>query len=232
MYDISDLRESCITVVITLLGCALPGCCQGIFGPPPSIKCPETAVVGDEVVLTVRNVDDGLHWTQRSDDGAGGVFIVDDMELEEFRGGPDGDSRTHEIVFRAQRAGTVVITAEEVFIGPPICFPPYPRMSSVACEVTIVGAPCETDADCDDGLFCNGLEVCFNDLCYAGEPSCGGEGECYCWEEIQACVDPCFTDESCDDGEFCNGEEWCDGCQCQAGEPPCEECDEETGCRP
>jgi len=92
--------------------------------------------VGQEMTLTVRSVDDGLQWTQRSDDGAGGVFVVDGMDLEEFRGGA-GDSRTHEVVFRAERPGSLVITAEEVLIGPPICFPPYPELSSVSCTITI-----------------------------------------------------------------------------------------------
>ena len=45
---------------------------------------------------------------------------------------------------------------------------------------------CMADEDCDDGLFCTGVEICVDNVCQEGN-------------------DPCS-----DDGEFCNGEESCD----------------------
>ena len=69
---------------------------------------------------------------------------------------------------------------------------------------------CTDDNDCDDGLYCNGIEMCDQFLCAEGEPvSCP------------------------DDGEWCNGDELCveeEGGQCaSAGDPcgPAEICDEE-----
>ncbi|MBU0716857.1 MAG: hypothetical protein KJ749_01300, partial [Planctomycetes bacterium] len=51
-----------------------------------------------------------------------------------------------------------------------------------------VKASCETDADCDDDLFCNGAETCVDSECAEGAAPC----EVYqsCDEEAQSCVDP------------------------------------------
>jgi hypothetical protein len=34
------------------------------------------------------------------------------------------------------------------------------------------GGCCETNEDCDDGLFCNGTETCVNKTCRAGTAPC------------------------------------------------------------
>jgi hypothetical protein len=98
-------------------------------------------------------------------------------------------------------------------------------------------ARCCTNADCDDGIFCNGAEVCDTGTgaCMPGTRPCGEEGEIgpcgpLCSEEANVCVDPCNADAECDDVIFCNGAETCDGCSCHDGAPPCENCSEETGC--
>ena len=66
---------------------------------------------------------------------------------------------------------------------------------------------CVEDIDCNDGLFCNGVEKCIDLICYDGESPCE------------------------DDGKFCNGEELCDEDEreCFHSGNPCEEdqyCDE------
>ncbi|RMD82181.1 MAG: hypothetical protein D6815_09820, partial [Candidatus Dadabacteria bacterium] len=75
-------------------------------------------------------------------------------------------------------------------------------------------AHCLTDADCDDGDVCNGVETC--------DPERG-------------CVPG--TPLSCDDGVYCNGAETCDPSSgCRPGCPPCSDgvsctidtCDEAT----
>lgn len=55
---------------------------------------------------------------------------------------------------------------------------------------------CSVDADCDDGLYCNGVE------------SCSPEGVCVSGEAVQ-----------CSDGLFCNGEEICNEAtdSCESG---------------
>lgn len=69
--------------------------------------------------------------------------------------------------------------------------------------------PCSIDADCNDGLFCNGVEVCTPaGSCQAGTPPCSGATP-FCNEATETCSG-CTVDAQCpDDGEFCNGTEFC-----------------------
>jgi hypothetical protein len=91
---------------------------------------------------------------------------------------------------------------------------------------------CLSDADCDDGVFCNGAETCAGTLaCLPGSDPCPGA---LCNESSDMCTQ-CLADGDCDDGLFCNGAERCDvglGA-CAPGSDPCpipglEECDEAT----
>jgi hypothetical protein len=88
---------------------------------------------------------------------------------------------------------------------------------------------CERDADCDDGIFCNGQETCAipegetRGSCVSGTPPCDDGIACTidsCDEAQQACNhEP--DHEACDDGLFCTGEEVCVvGVGCEAGDPP------------
>lgn len=51
---------------------------------------------------------------------------------------------------------------------------------------TGTGAPCSTDADCNDGLACNGVETCAMDTCKAGEPACETPDPLHC---VPACTE-------------------------------------------
>lgn len=97
---------------------------------------------------------------------------------------------------------------------------------------------CDTDADCDDGVWCNGDESCAvrslianlllpsrfrRGVCSDGEPPCcPAELDCSEWgsryiaieicnEAEQLCEtgDECQVDEECDDGIWCTGDESC-----------------------
>jgi hypothetical protein len=83
---------------------------------------------------------------------------------------------------------------------------------------------CTVDTDCDDGAYCNGIEICNAGTCQAGTPPSPDDG-------VGCTVDSCNEatdsfdhtpdDGVCDDGAFCNGAETCDPVQdCQAGTPP------------
>ena len=71
---------------------------------------------------------------------------------------------------------------------------------------------CVSEADhsaCDDGLFCNGLEICDPTAgCLAGQPPC--ESPAVCSEAADACLG-CSNDADCDNGVFCDGAETCNG---------------------
>ncbi len=107
-------------------------------------------------------------------------------------------------------------------------------------------ALCFSDGDCDDGVYCNGVETCVAYTCQPGTPVdcpddglfCNGNEFCdeaakacassgdpctegtFCNEDTDSC-DPiqCITDEDCDDGIFCNGVETCVAHICQPGTP-------------
>jgi len=81
------------------------------------------------------------------------------------------------------------------------------------------------DANCDNGLFCDGAETCSATLdCQAGGDPCPGQT---CDEGTDTCTD-CTTNGDCDDGLFCNGAETCNAGTCQAGTPP--NCNDGVGC--
>ncbi len=78
---------------------------------------------------------------------------------------------------------------------------------------------------CQNGVFCDGAEICDPLLgCQAGGDPCPGET---CDEAGDVCIE-CFTDGDCDDGAFCNGTETCVAGTCEAGSDPCpgQSCDE------
>ncbi|MEE9295166.1 MAG: hypothetical protein V3W34_09445 [Phycisphaerae bacterium] len=106
--------------------------------------------------------------------------------------------------------------------------------------------PCTDDADCDDGLFCNGAETCDPtdpdadpDGCVGGTPpSCDDEVGCTddsCDPTANGGTGACANDPNdgdCDNDRFCDGVETCDAIDgCQPGTPPCgagEVCNEDT----
>lgn len=71
---------------------------------------------------------------------------------------------------------------------------------------------CATDAECDDGEFCNGAETCdmATMTCTDGTAPCA-EGET-CLEDEDACVG-CVEDADCDDGDACTTD-MCDAAMC------------------
>jgi len=85
-------------------------------------------------------------------------------------------------------------------------------------DLNLLG-PCESDADCDDGSFCNGPEVCEENWCIWSPFPC--EQGIECDEEGDRCLKQCETSLDCDDNVFCNGEERCDNNLCVSGTSPC-----------
>ncbi len=83
------------------------------------------------------------------------------------------------------------------------------------------------DSLCDNGLFCDGAEVCSLSLgCQPGSDPCPAED---CDENNDTCVPvDCTGPEDCDDGLWCNGAETCSGGVCIAGTAP--DCDDGVAC--
>lgn len=106
---------------------------------------------------------------------------------------------------------------------------------STAATTAIVFNSCFTDATCQDGIFCNGIEVCElnageGNLCInSGVPACAA-GE-HCFETAPSerrCQATCASDADCADNNYCNGAETCRQSAidisvlvCYAGSAPC-----------
>lgn len=75
---------------------------------------------------------------------------------------------------------------------------------------------CTTNTDCNDNLFCNGVELCSEGSCVSGSAPCAGQS---CDETTNTCVG-CLTSADCNDGLFCNGSESCVANNCMSGTPP------------
>jgi hypothetical protein len=99
-------------------------------------------------------------------------------------------------------------------------------------EVADTCVDCLVNGDCDDSVFCNGVETCVAGACTGGSDLCPGQ---LCDEAADTCVD-CLVNGDCDDSVFCNGVETCVAGACSGGSDPCpdQSCDEAsdmcTGC--
>ncbi len=105
-----------------------------------------------------------------------------------------------------------------------------------------LGEACTTTRDCDDGCFCDGIELCIEGSCVAGTAPCGDEVDCtddVCDEGARTCsYEP--DDTECADDDLCNGAERCvpfAGCRpglrlaCSDGDPcTVGSCDPSDGC--
>ena len=72
--------------------------------------------------------------------------------------------------------------------------------------------------ECDDGLYCNGVEIFIDGMCKPGDNPCRKDETCD--EENDVCEE-CFNDTDCNDGLFCTGAESCVDGDCQPGTNPC-----------
>jgi len=70
---------------------------------------------------------------------------------------------------------------------------------------------CMVDADCGDGLACNGTERCVGNICEPGDPPCGFGGNCFENRCIGAFLPTaCINDGDCQSTETC-GPKICSG---------------------
>ena len=119
----------------------------------------------------------------------------------------------------SERSHTTEQLAYAAFAGPAL-YPPPPG--------------CTVDADCDNGLFCDGAETCDtgSGICQAGTPPVCDDGVSCTIDSCNETTDSCdnvATDSLCDNGLFCDGAETCDAVNdCQPGTPPV--CDDGVSC--
>ncbi len=98
------------------------------------------------------------------------------------------------------------------------------REAGFVCEgePSVCSRGCTSSSECDDSLFCNGVETCSEGACAPGTPP---ELD----DAIPCTDDRCDEDtdsilhvpahEACSDGDACNGEEQCTATGCVPGAP-------------
>ena len=77
----------------------------------------------------------------------------------------------------------------------------YAGTGQTSVNTLVAGGGCNSDPECDDGLFCNGAETCNGSTCTPGADPCPGED---CNEGADVCVPlACNNNGTCDPGEDC-----------------------------
>lgn len=99
-----------------------------------------------------------------------------------------------------------------------ICDPRNPKSDSIGCVLV------PNNSKSDDGIFCNGVETCYDRHCHAGTPPYCGDG-IGCTDDVcDPVADECRhtqRNSKCSNGLFCDGKEVCDANRgCLPGTPP------------
>lgn len=99
------------------------------------------------------------------------------------------------------------------------------RVDAYSAYLAVKQPTCSSDVECDDGLYCNGIERCINSTCKAGTTvNCSSlNDQCnkgVCDETQDKCIaQPKPDGTSCNDGLFCNVGETCQSGVCSGGSP-------------
>jgi len=158
-------------------------------------------------------------WQWGETNGVAGVNFQDVSTVNDaFQGKVTPGSRFRSDLKDADPNGTInfldTSAATAAFQGNP--FPYAPPGATCVCT---------TDASCNNGLYCDGVEHCVGGVCEGGTAV-------FCVDSFACTVDTCneSTDSClfvpsnapCQDGLFCNGVETCSLTQgCVAGSNPC-----------
>lgn len=82
----------------------------------------------------------------------------------------------------------------------------------VCCNLPFGSSGCSDNAECDDGLWCNGEETCIEGSCQPGSDPCPGAD---CDEAANTCTSP--PPSTCGDkveGQRCQKDHQCQSCNC------------------
>ena len=123
--------------------------------------------------------------------------------------------------------------------GDPCDAPDGDANCAEACneETDACNAPDPEASPCDDGLWCNGRDLCASGLCSAHAdlpcPGADDDSNCResCDEKARSCNAPDPAGSACNDGRFCTDGESCDASgECGGGYPHCSGADGDDDC--
>jgi hypothetical protein len=112
-----------------------------------------------------------------------------------------------------------------------IDFGPFGNQTGLLFSASVRVSECDTQADCDDGFFCNGQEFCLQGVCLEGDDPCIDGNICtddVCSEGSDSCQNLPLTGDFDEDGLFCNGTDRCENGIFVPGTPP--DCDDDNVC--
>jgi hypothetical protein len=218
---------SSLFVFLALLAVACQGSVPGPNRPPVAVAGPDALLfMGDQLPL-----DASRSWDPDRDDLVYFAWEVLAAPAGAIHGGVIASPDQAQTLFTPTREGLWLVGLR-VSDG---------RLWSDrdALQAWVQGEPCATDADCDDGLFCNGAERCRpgsgGSRCAPGQAvDCGSlDTPCArgrCDEVTRACrAEPLAVGSPCDDGLHCTHPDACDGQGQCAG--PARVCAPSAACR-
>jgi len=88
-----------------------------------------------------------------------------------------------------------------------IVFTTSSTSSSTTTTIIVIPSECISDADCDDGNFCNGIEQCIGGKCHSGNAPCPDDDGLFC-NGVEGCDEG--SDECISSGNPCSGGQLCD----------------------
>ncbi len=109
-------------------------------------------------------------------------------------------------------------------------FFPCAALGSLQCvNALIPEGMVVVEAECNDGLECNGLETCALGACVSGVELCTDPNQ-VCEESSDSCLEPCITDAQCEvDNDVCTNDV-CDFKTCVGGSNDGSNCQFDSNC--
>ncbi len=154
-----------------------------------------TLTLGQQVSLSWPAESDNTYWLVNRNRITGAEKVIDSTARDGRYAWtvPEDLDTTHAYDLLAYDGATSELTAQSA---------PFRVTTGDDLDTNGVVGACTGAGECDDGLFCNGVESCAGSTCTNGLPPC--ETGAFCDEQRDRCWTPCLGDVQCEPDEFCS----------------------------